>query len=71
MPTVNELATSFTSFEHSSAAFQHGKNFFPGQEWCNPWDPHSKWHLETGIALPDLAFLFDEIQRLIEEANAR
>ena len=71
LPTVNELATSFTSFEHSSPAFQHGKNFFPGQDWCNPWDPHSKWHLETGIALPDLAFLFDEIHRLIEEANGK
>ena len=71
LPLVNELATSFTSFEHSSPDFQLGQNFFPGQDWCNPWDPHSKWHLETGIALPDLAFLFDEIHRLIAEANAK
>ena len=66
LPLVNELATSFTTFEHSSPDFQLGQDFWPGQDWCDAWDPHSKWHLETGIALPDLAFLFDEIHRLIE-----
>ena len=71
MPYLNKLATSFTTFEHSSSDFQSGENFYPGQDWCNPFDPHSKWHLETGIALPDFAFLFDEIHRLIEEANIR
>jgi hypothetical protein len=69
LPIVNNIATSFTTFEHSSPLFQLGHNFFPGQDHCNLWDPHSKWHLETGIALPDLAFLFDEIHRLIEDAN--
>jgi len=71
LPTVNEFATGLTTFEHSSPDFQHGINFFPGQGWCNPVNSHSKWHLETGIALPDLAFLFDEIHRLIGDANSK
>ena len=70
LPLVNEFATTLTTFEYSNPDFQSGQHFFPGQDWCNVWNPHSKWHLETGIALTDLAFLFDEIHRLIENANS-
>ena len=71
LPLVNEFATSLTTFEYSNPDFQSGHNFFPGQDWCDPWNPHSKWHLQTGIALTDLAYLFDEIHRLIENANTK
>ena len=66
LPLINAIASGLTSFVHSSVDFQTADNFFPGQDWCNEWDPYSKWHLETSVALADLAFLFDEINRLID-----
>ena len=71
LPMINDLASTLTSFEYSSPAFQTGKNFYPGQEtWlnkggCDAWNAHAKWHLQSGIALPDFAFVFDEVYRLI------
>jgi hypothetical protein len=65
LPMVNDLATTLTNFEHNDPNFQKGENFYPGEHECNEWDPHAKWHLQTAIALPDFAFLFDELHRLI------
>ena len=65
LPHWNDFATSFTTFTYSSPSFQHGVNFYPGEEWCNPVIPHAKWHVETSIALTDFVFLSDEINRII------
>lgn len=65
LPIVNVLATQLTTFEYSTNTFQTGVDFYPGQDGCSSWDPHSKWHLETGIALVDFVFLSDELYRLL------
>ena len=65
LPVWNELATQLTTFEYSSYKFQLGQNFYPGEAGCNKWDPHGKWHLETGVALVDFVFLSDELYRLL------
>ena len=65
LPIVNVLATQLTTFEYSSNHFVTGADFYPGQDGCSAWDPHSKWHLETGVALVDFVFLSDELYRLL------
>ena len=65
LPIVNVLATQLTTFEYSSNTFVTGDGFYPGQHDCSAWDPHSKWHLETGVALVDFVFLSDEMYRLL------
>lgn len=75
-PTVNEIGAlllpvlnNFVSqdietIKYSDPTFGNGKNFYPGEERCNAWDPHAKWHLQTGIALTDFVLLADEMHRL-------
>ena len=65
LPVVNVLSTQLTTFEYSSSDFQLGQNFYPGESGCNKWDPHCKWHLQTGIALVDFVYLSDEMFRLL------
>lgn len=65
LPVVNVLSTQLTTFEYSSSDFQLGQNFYPGELGCNKWDPHCKWHLQTGIALVDFVYLSDEMFRLL------
>ena len=65
LPIVNVLAKQLTTFQFSSPNFQLGTKFYPGESECNKWDPHAKWHLETGIALVDFVYLGDEIFRLL------
>ena len=60
------MATKLTTFEYYDKEYQHGNNFYPGEEYCNDWNPHTRWHLETAIGLPDFVFLADEIHRLID-----
>ena len=67
LPIVNELATQLNTFEYSSVNFQLGRHFYPGEHECNKWDPHAKWHLQTGIALVDFVFLTDEMYRLLNK----
>jgi hypothetical protein len=65
IPLVNQLATSLTTFPHSTSKFQSGKNVYPGQEKCDSHSPHALWHIETSIAMLDFVFLADELHRLI------
>ena len=65
LPVWNVLTTQLTTFEYSSSEFQLGQNFYPGEFECNKWDPHAKWHLETGVALVDFVYLSDEMFRLL------
>ena len=65
LPIWNVLTTQLTTFEYSSSEFQLGQNFYPGEFECNKWDPHAKWHLQTGIALVDFVYLSDELLRLL------
>ena len=69
LPIINDIATSINTFVYFNKEFQHGKNFYPGEDTCNDWNPHTRWHLETAIGLPDFVFLADEIHRLISQAN--
>ena len=62
LPVVNVLSTQLTTFEYSSSDFQLGQNFYPGELGCNKWDPHCKWHLQTGIALVDFEQVADTMK---------
>ena len=64
LPIINDLATGLTTFQYYNPEYQHGKNFYPGESTCNDWNPHTRWHLETAIGLPDFVYLADEIHRL-------
>lgn len=61
---VNKLAAWIETFPYSPGFDQAGQGFFPREEDCNAWNPHSKWHLGTAIGLVDLIFLSDEIHKL-------
>jgi len=64
-PLLNNFVTdNIETFKYSDPEFGSGKNFFAGQTTCNKWDPHSKWHLQTAIALTDFIFLADEMHQL-------
>jgi len=64
-PMLNNFVTeNIETFKYSNPDFGSGKNFFAGQTRCNKWDPHSKWHLQTAIALTDFIFLADEMHQL-------
>ena len=41
-----------------------GHLIYPGDDWCNPQQPHSKWHLQSGIGLLDLVYLCDNMYQL-------
>ena len=51
--------------EYSNPEFATGQDFYPGQDWCDPWNPHSKWHKQTAIALTNLVFLGDQFYELL------
>ena len=65
LPIINDMATDMNTFIYYDQYYQHGNNFYPGEDICNDWNPHTRWHLETAIGLPDLVYLADEMHRLI------
>ena len=67
LPLYNDLAKQLTGYEYFSSNFHHGKAMYPGEEWCNRDIPHAKWHVETAVALFDLAVLADEVQVIFKE----
>jgi len=64
MVSVNKLADWLTSFPMLDVNIQSGYGTYPGDKWCNPQEPHSKWHVESANGLMDLMMLSDEIFRL-------
>ena len=64
LPLLNAAANQLNNFTYSNMQMQSGINMYPGEEWCNLIIPHAKWHLQTGIALTDFAFLSDEVHRI-------
>merc|ERR1719244_1772782 len=64
LKTVNQLADLMTSFPLLDPALQTGIGLYPGEEWCNPKEPHSKWHIESANGLMDLMLLADETYRI-------
>ena len=44
---------------------------YPGDEWCNPIEPHSKWHVESAVGLLDLVYLTDNLYRVTATAKER
>ena len=65
LPFVNNLASAMNAFKYSNMSFEMGIDMFPGQERCDNVSSHSIWHHEEAIALVDLVFLADELDRLI------
>ena len=53
-------------FERNLKQFQDGYMIYPGDEWCNPLYPHTKWHLQSGIGLLDLVYLMDNVNELTQ-----
>ena len=71
IPLVNQLLSSFTSFDHKNVDFQSAKNFYPGQIECSGQvHTHSKWHVQSGIALLDFALIADEFHRILHLHNS-
>jgi len=64
MVSVNKLADWLTEFPMLDSALQTGYGTYPGDDWCNPQEPHSKWHVESANGLMDLMMLADNIFRL-------
>jgi len=62
--TINKLADSLEDFPTLDMALQTGYGTYPGDSWCNPQEPHSKWHVESANGLMDLMMLADNIFRL-------
>lgn len=48
---------------HSFISQQNGTGVYPGEEWCNPYSPHAKWHVEAANGLMDLVYLADDLNR--------
>ena len=69
LPLVNGLANQLNNFTYTDSAMQNGINLYPGETWCNPVQPHAKWHLETSIALTDFLFHSDEMFRILGQYN--
>ena len=64
MSTVNGLANWLNSFPVLSPALQTGYGVYPGDLWCNPQEPHSKWHVESANGLMDLMLLADSVYKM-------
>ena len=64
MSSVNGLANWLNSFPVLSPALQSGYGVYPGDVWCNPQEPHSKWHVESANGLMDLMMLADSVYRM-------
>ena len=68
LPKLNTFLNSYNTFDYVELDFQNGTNIYPGDVVCNPTGPHAKWHLESGIGLLDLAYLGDEMYKLLTNA---
>jgi len=62
--SINKLADWLTDFPMLDPDLQTGYGTYPGDEWCNPQEPHSKWHVESANGLMDLMMLSDNMFRL-------
>jgi len=66
MVSVNKFADFLTDFPMLDADLQKGSGIYPGEEWCNPQEPHAKWHVESANGLMDLMMLADNVFKLTE-----
>jgi len=64
MVSVNKFADFLTDFPMLDADLQKGSGIYPGEEWCNPQEPHAKWHVESANGLMDLMMLADNVFKL-------
>jgi len=64
MVTINSLADWLTDFPMLDNNLQKGSGIYPGEDWCNPQEPHSKWHVESANGLMDLMLLADNVYKL-------
>ena len=72
LPILNNAVNDYllgtdSETDYFNPNLQKGEGIYPGEDWCNPGlYPHAKWHLQTGIALFDLANLMDEALQIIK-----
>jgi len=64
MSSVNQLANYLTDFPILDEGLQSGSGIYPGEDWCNPQEPHSKWHVQSSNGLMDLMLLADNVFKL-------
>merc|ERR1719348_2085878 len=64
MSSVNQLANYLTDFPILDEGLQSGSGIYPGENWCNPQEPHSKWHVQSSNGLMDLMLLADNVFKL-------
>jgi hypothetical protein len=64
MVSVNKFADFLTDFPMLDADLQKGSGIYPGEDWCNPQEPHAKWHVESANGLMDLMMLADNVFKL-------
>jgi len=64
MSSVNQLANYLTDFPVLDEGLQSGSGIYPGEVWCNPQEPHSKWHVQSSNGLMDLMLLADNVFKL-------
>merc|ERR1711971_415681 len=64
MSSVNALANYLNSFPVLSEPLQSGYGVYPGDTWCQPQEPHSKWHTESANGLMDLMMLADSVFKI-------
>ena len=57
MSSINGLANYLSSFPVLDESLQSGYGVYPGDTWCQPQEPHSKWHTESANGLMDLMML--------------
>ncbi|XP_059085901.1 uncharacterized protein LOC131882685 [Tigriopus californicus] len=66
IPVINAFANSLNTFPIYDQDVQDGVNSYPGDEWCNDYSPHAKWHLQAANGLMDLVFLGDDLHKLLK-----
>lgn len=64
---INGRANSINSFTYFEQSFQDFVSVYPGDFWCNPQEPHPKWHQQGAVGLLDLMYLADEMHRIFQE----
>merc|ERR1711942_237642 len=64
MVSINKLADWLNDFPMLDPDLRTGYGTYPGDAWCNPQEPHSKWHVESANGLMDLMMLSDNMFRL-------
>jgi len=61
LPVFNFKANILNSYDYQIQNFQYGKNLYPGDKRCNKAYPHTKWHVQSAIAIVDAVKLANDL----------